>query len=105
MLSEKECIPCQGGVDPLTEKEYSRFLTELDGWRVKDGHHLEKKFDFADFNTALNFVNQIGNLAESFGHHPNIEFSWGFVNVKIYTHKINGLHEADFILAAKIDKI
>ncbi|MFB6265778.1 MAG: 4a-hydroxytetrahydrobiopterin dehydratase [Candidatus Nanohaloarchaea archaeon] len=105
-LSEQECEPCQGGVEPLKGDEIEPYIQELeDGWEVVDGHHLERKFDFEDFQEALDFVNRVGEVAEEQGHHPNIEFTWGEATVKIYTHKIDGLHENDFILASKIDEL
>ena len=105
-LSEKVCEPCKGGVPPLTANEISPLLNELgNNWEAIDNHHLYKKFTFNDFVTALAFVNKVGELAEDVGHHPNISFTWGIVELKIWTNKINGLNEADFILAAKMDHL
>lgn len=105
-LAEKKCKACTGDVDPYGEDEILEYSEKIDEeWDVVDNHHLKRTFDFPDFQTALNFVNQIGELAEKEGHHPNIEFTWGEVTVKIYTHKIDGLWESDFVLAAKIDKL
>lgn len=105
-LSEKVCEPCKGGVPPLTANEISPLLNELgNNWEAIDNHHLYKKFTFNDFVTALAFVNKVGELAEDVGHHPNISFTWGIVEISIWTHKINGLNEADFILAAKMDHL
>jgi 4a-hydroxytetrahydrobiopterin dehydratase len=103
-LAEKECVPCKGGVSPLNEREASELLARLgDGWRVVDGHHLEKGYRFRNFREALAFANRVGELAEAQGHHPDIHLSWGRVVLTIWTHKINGLTESDFVLAAKAD--
>ena len=104
-LSEQTCVPCRGGVPPLTPDESQRLLSQVDGWSVVDNHHIEKERTFADFKTALNFVNAVGAIAEEQGHHPDIYLAWGRVRVTIWTHKIDGLTESDFILAAKIDRI
>lgn len=105
-LAEKECVPCKGGVPPLGERESSALLARLGGgWRVVDGHHLEKEYRFADFRDALAFTNRVGELAEAQGHHPDIRLSWGRVVLAIWTHKINGLTESDFVLAAKADRL
>jgi 4a-hydroxytetrahydrobiopterin dehydratase len=92
-------------VPPLTEKEYAPLLAELDGWQVLAGHHLAKDFRFADFVTALDFVNRAGAIAEEQGHHPEITVGWGHAKVEIWTHKIDGLTESDFVLAAKYDRL
>jgi 4a-hydroxytetrahydrobiopterin dehydratase len=84
-------------------KEIKEFLGELKGWDVIEEHHLLKSFGFGNFRQALDFVNRIGEVAEAQGHHPDISFGWGYAQVKIWTHKIDGLTESDFILAAKID--
>jgi 4a-hydroxytetrahydrobiopterin dehydratase len=104
-LSQKECVPCRGGVPPLTREEIAKLLPELSGWEVINDHHLEKKYKFANFRESLTFVNRVGELAEEQGHHPGICFGWGTAEITIWTHKINGLTESDFILAAKIDKL
>jgi 4a-hydroxytetrahydrobiopterin dehydratase len=104
-LAAKDCIPCRGGVPPLKAKEIQKLLPQLDGWRVADDHHLEKDWEFPDFGTALDFTVQVGELAEEQGHHPDIYLAWGRVGIKIWTHKIDGLTESDFILAAKIDEL
>ncbi len=103
-LAEKTCIPCRGGVPPLTPDEIRPLTAQLEGWNVVDNHHVEKEFKFPDFKTALDFVNKVGAIAEEQGHHPDIYLAWGKAGIKIWTHKINGLTESDFILAAKIDK-
>lgn len=105
-LANKKCIPCSIGAPTLTEDEIIELKKSLkDGWEVIDNKKLKKSFKFKDFKEALNFTNKVGNLAEEEGHHPNILLSWGRVVIELWTHKIGGLHENDFILAAKIDKI
>jgi 4a-hydroxytetrahydrobiopterin dehydratase len=105
-LAAKRCIPCSTGVPPLSEEEQRQLLGELhEGWKVVDGHHLERSFTFPDFREALTFTNNVGDLAESVGHHPDIYLAWGKVSITIFTHKIDGLSEADFVLAAKIDEL
>ncbi len=85
--------------------EIAEFLQELDGWEVVEEHHLRKAYKFGDFREALEFVNRVGALSESEGHHPDISFGWGYTDINIWTHKIDGLTESDFILAAKIDAL
>jgi 4a-hydroxytetrahydrobiopterin dehydratase len=105
-LADKICTPCRGGVPPLAGAELERLAAELgNGWRVVDGHHLEKEYRFADFRQALGFTNLIGELAEEVNHHPDIFLTWGRVRVELWTHKIDGLNEADFIWAAKADRL
>jgi 4a-hydroxytetrahydrobiopterin dehydratase len=102
-LAEKHCVPCRGGVPPLTGAELEKMKSQVSGWQVVDEHHIFKSYTFADFKQALDFVNRVGAIAEEEGHHPDLFLTWGKVEVKIWTHKINGLTESDFILAAKID--
>ena len=102
-LVRKHCTPCRGGIPPLAGAALAAFQDKLPSWKVIDGHHLAKSFAFPDFRTALDFVNRVGGIAEEEGHHPDLRLSWGKVDVETYTHKINGLSENDFILAAKID--
>ena len=108
-LHNKNCIPCRGGVPAFDLTEIHKYLKKIDGWDVKknkeNSFFLEKNFKFEDFLKSQNFVNKVGDIAEKEGHHPDISFGWGYAEVKIFTHKINGLVESDFILAAKIDKI
>ena len=100
-LAIKECTPCRGEVPPLKGEELTELLDKLgEGWRVVDEHHLDKEYRFKDFRTALAFTNRVGELAEAQGHHPDIHLSWGKVGLVIWTHKINGLTESDFIFAA-----
>jgi 4a-hydroxytetrahydrobiopterin dehydratase len=104
-LAERQCIPCRGGVPALKGEELRNLAAQVAGWRVVDEHHLQKTYKFADFRESLDFVNRIGELAETEGHHPDICFGWGKAEISIWTHKIDGLTESDFILAAKIDKL
>tara|TARA_B110000014_G_scaffold253768_1_gene233542 strand:+ start:360 stop:710 length:351 start_codon:yes stop_codon:yes gene_type:complete len=108
-LYEKNCIPCKGGVPPFDISEIHKYLKKVDGWDVKkkegETYFLEKKFIFSNFSKSQKFVNQVGIIAEEQGHHPDIIFGWGYASIQIFTHKIKGLVESDFILAAKIDKI
>lgn len=105
-LANRECVPCKGGVPPLDAAEREKLLGQLgpNGWEVVDGHHLAKQYRFPDFASALAFVNKVGAVAEAQGHHPDLELGWGRVGIKIWTHKIEGLTESDFVLAAKCDR-
>lgn len=103
-LADKQCVPCKGGVPPLTPADITPLLAQLDGWSVVDNHHLEKTYILKDFVQALALVNRIGAIAEAQNHHPDIFLAWGRVGVKIWTHKINGLTESDFVFAAKCDR-
>jgi len=104
-ISEKSCVPCKGGVPPLDEAEIARLAPSLTPeWKVIANHHLEREYPFPDFKTALEFTNRIGAIAEAEGHHPDIHLAWGSVKLEIWSHKIDGLTESDFILAAKIEK-
>ena len=103
-LIEKECAPCKGGAVPLHGGELARLSEELGGgWRVINGHHLEREFKFDNFRQALDFTNCVGGLAETQNHHPDIFLSWGKVKLTLWTHKIDGLTESDFIFAAKVN--
>ena len=105
-LSERECKPCQGGVPPLFGEELNALHAQLgNGWDVIEGHHLEKEYTFKNFADALAFTNQVGALAEEVFHHPDIYLAWGKVKITVWTHKIDGLNEADFIFAAKADAL
>lgn len=103
-LANQHCVPCRGGVPPLQGEELRRYLDQLSDWKVTEEHHISKTFLFPDFQKALDFVNRVGAVAEQEGHHPDLWLTWGKVEVKTYTHKIDGLTESDFILAAKIDR-
>ena len=104
-LADKQCVPCRGGVPPLKGEALEELKAQTPGWEVVDGHHLSRNFTFPDFRTALDFVNRVGATAEEQGHHPDIYLSWGKVGVTTWTHKIDGLTESDFILAAKIERL
>ncbi|CRX38672.1 4a-hydroxytetrahydrobiopterin dehydratase [Estrella lausannensis] len=104
-LHEKKCVPCQGGVPPLEGHRVHELIKELSpGWKADTEQHLHKEWHFRDFKEAWRFVDRISEIAEGEGHHPDIYLSWGKVAVTLWTHKINGLTESDFILAAKYDK-
>lgn len=104
-LVNRTCVPCMGGVPPIEIERSRELLAELRGWSIIDEHHLEKEFTFPDFKGALAFVNQAGAVAEAEGHHPELVLSWGRVLARIWTHKIDGLTESDFILAGKFDQL
>ena len=108
-LSEKKCIPCEGEALRFDITEIHKYQKKVDGWDIinneKNIYFLEKKFSFKNFLESQNFINDVGKISEGEGHHPDISFGWGYVKVQIFTHKIKGLVESDFILAAKIDKI
>ena len=105
-LAKKECVPCQGGIPPLKGKALRELLAAVNnGWQVVGEHHLEKEYKFADFRGALDFTNRVGEMAELQDHHPDIYLAWGKVKVTIWTHKIDGLTESDFIFAAKTDQL
>lgn len=104
-LTKKHCVPCRGGILPLTGQELLKLHQQLKGWQIINEHHLEKTYSFPDFKTALQFTIKIGELAEFEGHHPDIYLSYGKVKLTIWTHKIDGLTESDFILAAKCDEL
>jgi 4a-hydroxytetrahydrobiopterin dehydratase len=104
-LAEQHCVPCRGGVPPLKGPELTRYAEQLPDWKIVEEHHVAKSFLFADFKTALDFVNRAGAVAEQEGHHPDLCLAWGKVDAQIYTHKIRGLTESDFVMAAKIDQV
>lgn len=104
-LAAKSCAPCRGGVLPLNGEELKNLTSQLPaGWKLINDHHIEKTYTFKDFNDALAFTNRVGAIAEREGHHPDILLQWGKVTVTLWTHKIDGLTESDFILAAKADE-
>ena len=104
-LAEETCIPCRGGVPPLKGEELDALQEKLgNGWQIINEHHLEKEYIFADFRQALDFTVKVGEVAENQDHHPDIYLAWGKVKLTIWTHKIDGLTESDFILAAKADQ-
>jgi 4a-hydroxytetrahydrobiopterin dehydratase len=103
-LAQKECVPCQGGAPPLKGNDLARLARELgEDWRVVNEHHLEREFKFENFRKALEFTNQVGELAEQQNHHPDIDLAWGKVKLTLWTHKIDGLTESDFVFAAKVN--
>ncbi len=104
-LAEKTCVPCRGGVPPLKGKELEKLHTNVPQWKIVDQHQIRREFKFPDFKQALDFVNRVGALAEEQGHHPDILLTWGKAEITLWTHKIDGLTESDFIMAAKIDRL
>ena len=105
-LAEKTCTPCRGGIPPLTQEDAERLHVQVPDWELRDdAHRIERSFRFANFRGALSFVQRIGELAETQGHHPDISFGWGYATVSLRTKKIKGLHENDFIMAGRIDRI
>ncbi len=105
-LAKLECVPCSGGVPPLKGKELEDLLEKLGGgWRVVDGHHLEKAYSFRNFRDALAFTVRVGEMSDAQGHHPDIYLAWGKVRLTVWTHKIDGLTESDFVFAAKADAL
>jgi 4a-hydroxytetrahydrobiopterin dehydratase len=105
-LTAKTCTPCRGGIPPLTEAEARSYLEDVPGWDLVDqAKRIERRFQFRNFQQALAFAGRVGALAEDEGHHPDVCFGWGYATVSLRTHKIKGLHENDFIMAAKIDAL
>ena len=105
-LTAKTCVPCQGGLPPLERHEAEELLKDVPDWRLENGFtRIKRKFTFGNFAEALEFVNKVGALAEAQGHHPDIAFGWGYADIVLYTHKIKGLHENDYIMAAKINAL
>ena len=108
-LEEKKCVPCEGGVLPFDISEIHKYQKKVDGWDIlkdeKKNYLLNKKFKFKNFLDSQNFINKIGQISENEGHHPDISFGWGYADIKITTHAIEGISENDFILAAKIDQL
>ena len=102
-LADRSCVPCKGGVPPLDAVAIAPLLAQLDEWQVVDTHHLSKRYKLKNFVEALALVNRIGAIAEEQNHHPDLHLAWGKVGVEIWTHKINGLTESDFVFAAKCD--
>ncbi|MGH6922097.1 MAG: 4a-hydroxytetrahydrobiopterin dehydratase [Geminicoccaceae bacterium] len=105
-LTEKTCVPCRGGVPPLAEDDAESLLAQTPGWALREqGRQIERTFKLKNFREALGFVDRVGALAEDEGHHPDITFGWGYATISLHTHKIKGLHENDFIMAAKINQL
>ena len=105
-LTKKSCEPCRGGIDPMTADEAESYLAQVPGWELStDARRIKRGFSFDTFKDVIDFVNEVGALAEAEGHHPEIRFGWGYCEIEIFTHKIGGLHQNDFILAAKINDL
>lgn len=105
-LTAKTCVPCQGGIPPLDREDAENFLKETPDWTLSDNvDRIERKFTFPDFAQAMAFAVKVGDLAESEGHHPDLGVGWGYCTVLLFTHKIGGLHQNDFIIAAKVDAL
>lgn len=106
-LADEPCEACTDDDDPLTPEEYEPYFDEINRsvWDVKNEHHLEGTYEFEDFRDALEFTYEVGELAEAEWHHPDLHLSWGEVTVEMWTHKIDGLHKADFVMAARMDRI
>lgn len=105
-LCDLTCTPCRGGIPPLTRTQAETYLVQAPAWELLDnGRRIERSFKFANFKAALDFVDRVGALAESQGHHPDVAFGWGWAKISWWTHKIDGLHANDFIMAAKTDAL
>jgi 4a-hydroxytetrahydrobiopterin dehydratase len=105
-LAAKHCVPCRGGIPPLAGGQAQRLLPGAPGWRLEEnGTRLARRFEFGDFKKAIEFVNRVADIAEEEGHHPDIAIHWNKVDLVLWTHKIGGLHENDFILAAKVNRL
>jgi len=104
-LADNKCVPCRGGVPPMERAKAEEMLKQLErGWQLNKDGHLERLYTFKDFAQALDFVNKVGAVAEAEGHHPDLYLAWGKCKVELWTHKINGLTESDFYMAAKADR-
>jgi 4a-hydroxytetrahydrobiopterin dehydratase len=105
-LADRRCVPCKGGIPPMPRPQAERYLAETPLWRLDEAAtRITRRFAFKDFAAALAFADRVGALAEVEGHHPDIAFGWGYAEIVFYTHKIKGLHENDFVMAAKIDAL
>ena len=105
-LTTKTCVPCRGGIPPLERAEAERLLAQVPGWTLAGPpDQLERSFKFRSFQAAQDFAVAVGTLSEAEGHHPDIAYGWGYCTVRYYTHKIKGLHENDFIMAAKVNAL
>lgn len=105
-LNQRSCEPCRGGTPPLSKEAAQAMLDKVPGWVLNpDGTRLSRHFTFNDFAAAQAFAVQVGELAENEGHHPVLSYTWGYCDVLFYTHKIGGLHENDFIMAAKVNAL
>jgi 4a-hydroxytetrahydrobiopterin dehydratase len=105
-LTEKRCEPCEGGVDPLTREEFAGYLEQVPEWNVREDKYIDREFEFKNFPEALRFVNEVGEIAEDEGHHPDILLhGWNKVKITLWTHAIGGLSINDFVVASKVDRI
>jgi 4a-hydroxytetrahydrobiopterin dehydratase len=104
-LASKTCVPCRGDTPPLKGEELDDLRRQVPEWEVVEEHHLRRRFRFKNFREALDFVNRVGELAEEQGHHPDVSFGWGYAEIMVFTHKIDGLTESDFIFAAKTNTL
>ena len=104
-LADKTCVSCRGDTPPLKGTELEELHRQVPEWEVIEEHHLRREFRFKNFREALDFVNRVGEVAEEQGHHPDIDFGWGRAALTVFTHKIGGLTESDFIFAAKVDRL
>ena len=105
-LAAKSCVPCRGGMPPLGPVDAEAMLTSIPDWSLEDGAtRIERRYPFDDFKAAFRFVSEAADIAEAEGHHPDITFGWGYATVSLFTHKIKGLHENDFVMAAKYDRL
>jgi 4a-hydroxytetrahydrobiopterin dehydratase len=104
-LASQTCVPCRGGVPPMRAQELQRLLQLVPQWKAVNEHHITRTFTFPDFKQALAFVNRVGEVAENQGHHPDILLTWGKAEITLWTHKIDGLTQSDFIMAAKIEQL
>ena len=104
-LARKTCVPCRGGTPPLQGEKLDDLRRQVPEWEVVEEHHLRRRFRFKNFREALDFVNRVGELAEEQGHHPDVSFGWGYAEITVFTHKIDGLTESDFIFAAKTNTL
>lgn len=105
-MSEKNCVPCEGGIKPLGLEQAKEYLKNLPEWEISErGTSIVRTVKYKDFKQALDFVNKVGEIAEEQNHHPDLSLGWGYCHVVLMTHSINGLHENDFIMASKVEKL
>ena len=105
-LSDKKCVPCEGGLDPMTREDFEVYLEQVVGWTIRDDKFIEREFQFKDFVEAMAWVNKVAEIAEAEGHHPDIYIhGWNNVKITLWTHAIGGLSINDFVVATKIDRL
>lgn len=104
-LANRQCVPCTTETPTLAGDELAALAGQVPGWEVVEGHHLRRRYSFRNFRDALHFVNRVGEVAEEQGHHPDLTFGWGYAEVSVWTHTIDGLSENDFVLAARVDAL